>query len=96
MDWAGNVGAKEYIEAQQFRCGFTARVEQLFSECDVLVAPAATVTAMPIAERPSDYGRNGWKNSAIFNLTGSSFHLRALRLYKGRPPSGTDDDRAII
>ncbi len=62
--------ATKYAEAQHFRRGFTARVEQLMSECDVLAAPTATIAAAPIADRPEDYGRNGWKNTGIFNLTG--------------------------
>jgi aspartyl-tRNA(Asn)/glutamyl-tRNA(Gln) amidotransferase subunit A len=88
LDWANGVGAKEYIEAQRFRRGFTNRVEQLFSECDVLVAPAATVTAMPISKRPSDYGRNGWKNSGIFNLTGHPSISVPCGFTKGGLPVG--------
>ncbi|MHA1564455.1 MAG: amidase [Alphaproteobacteria bacterium] len=62
--------ATKYAEAQYFRRGFVARVEQLMLECDVLAAPTATITAAPIADRPDDYGRNAWKNSGIFDLTG--------------------------
>jgi len=62
--------ATKYAEAQHFRRGFVARVEQLMLECDVLAAPTATITAAPIADRPEDYGRNAWKNTGIFDLTG--------------------------
>ena len=62
--------ATKYAEAQHFRRGFTARVEQLMSECDVLAAPTATIAAALIADRPADYGRNATKNTGIFNFTG--------------------------
>lgn len=62
--------ATEYAEAQHFRRGFTVRMEQLMSECDVLAAPTATIAAAPIVDRPADYERNALKNTSIFNLTG--------------------------
>jgi aspartyl-tRNA(Asn)/glutamyl-tRNA(Gln) amidotransferase subunit A len=62
--------ATRYAEAQHFRRGFVARVEQLMLECDVLAAPTATIAAAPIADRPEDYGRNAWKNTGIFDFTG--------------------------
>ena len=65
-----NMKAAEYAEAQHFRRGFTARLEQLMSECDVLVAPTATIAAAPIANRPKDYGYHAWKNTGIFDFTG--------------------------
>ncbi len=40
------------------------------SKCDVLVAPAATIAAAPIADRPEDYRRHGWKNTGISDFTG--------------------------
>lgn len=65
-----DIKATSYAEAQHFRRGFTARVEQLMTRCDVLAAPTATIAAAPIAERPADYRRNAWKNTGIFDFTG--------------------------
>ena len=62
--------ATEYAEAQHFRRGFTTRVEELMSECDVLAAPTATIAAAPIVDRPADYLQNAVKNATIFALTG--------------------------
>jgi aspartyl-tRNA(Asn)/glutamyl-tRNA(Gln) amidotransferase subunit A len=70
LEWALDMKATKYAEAQHFRRGFTTRLEQLMSECDVLAAPTATTAAAPIADRPEDYGRLAWKNTGIFNLTG--------------------------
>jgi aspartyl-tRNA(Asn)/glutamyl-tRNA(Gln) amidotransferase subunit A len=70
LEWGLDMKATAYAEAQHFRRGFTARLEQLMSECDVLVAPTATIAAAPIADRPADYERNAWKNTSVFNLTG--------------------------
>lgn len=65
-----NMKAAEYAEAQHFRRGFTTRLEQLMSKCDVLVAPTSTIAAAPIANRPKDYGHYAWKNTGIFDFTG--------------------------
>lgn len=70
LEGSREMKATRYAKAQHFRLGFTARVESLFSACDVLVAPTATIAAAPIADRPDDYGRNAWKNTGIFNFTG--------------------------
>lgn len=64
------VPATKYAEAQHFRRGFMARMDGLMTACDVLAAPTATISAAPIANRPTDYGRNAWKNTGIFNFTG--------------------------
>ncbi len=64
------VPATSYAEAQHFRRGFTARMDRLMLECDVLAAPTATITAAPIDDRPEDYGHNAWKNTGIFDFTG--------------------------
>ena len=65
-----DMSAMDYIDAQHFRRGFTARVDQVMSACDLLAAPTATIAAAPLAERPSDYGKLAWKNTGIFNFTG--------------------------
>ncbi len=83
-----NMKATEYAEAQHFRRGFTARVEQLMSECDVLAAPTSTIAAAPIADRPADYGRNAWKNTGIFNLTGQPSVSVPCGLTQGDLPVG--------
>lgn len=62
--------ATRYAEAQHFRRGFVARMEDMMTRCDVLAAPTATITAAPIDKRPDDYGINAWKNTGIFNFTG--------------------------
>jgi len=64
------VVAADYIAARHFRQGFTNRVEQLFEQCDVLVAPTATIAASPIDDRPADYSHHATKNTSIFDFTG--------------------------
>ncbi len=64
------ITAADYAEAQNFRRGFIERIGRLMTACDALVAPTATITAKPIADRPADYGRNAWKNTGIFDFTG--------------------------
>jgi aspartyl-tRNA(Asn)/glutamyl-tRNA(Gln) amidotransferase subunit A len=59
-----------YLQAQRFRRRFTESVEARLSEWDALVAPTATIAAAPIADRPDDYRRHGWKNTGISNFTG--------------------------
>ena len=59
-----------YAQAQKFRRQFTEDAEALMSECDVLVAPTATICAAPIDQRPEDYRRHGWKNTGISDFTG--------------------------
>lgn len=65
-----DITAAQYVAAQHFRQGFTARVEELFNHCDVLVAPTATIASSPIDNRPSDYGHHATKNTSIFDFTG--------------------------
>jgi aspartyl-tRNA(Asn)/glutamyl-tRNA(Gln) amidotransferase subunit A len=59
-----------YTQAQKFRRHFTESAEELLSNCDVLVAPTATIAAAPIKDRPEDYRRHGWKNTGISDFTG--------------------------
>jgi aspartyl-tRNA(Asn)/glutamyl-tRNA(Gln) amidotransferase subunit A len=65
-----SVSEERYTEAQQFRRRFTEQAEALLRNCDVLVTPTATIAAAPIAERPEDYRRHGWKNTGISDFTG--------------------------
>ncbi len=64
------ITAIDYARAQHFRRGYIERIERLMSVCDALVAPTATITAAPIANRPEDYRHNAWKNTGIFDFTG--------------------------
>ncbi len=64
------ISESRYAQAQEFRREFTENSEALMSECDVLVAPTATIAASPIADRPEDYRRHGWKNTGISDFTG--------------------------
>ena len=65
-----NISEARYAQAQKFRRKFTEDAETLLLQCDVLVAPTATITAAPILERPEDYRRHGWKNCGISDFTG--------------------------
>jgi len=65
-----NISEARYAQAQKFRREFTEGAELLMSECDVLVAPTATICAAPIDLRPEDYRRHGWKNTGISDFTG--------------------------
>ena len=67
---SASISAARYAQAQQFRREFTESCEALMSKCDVLVAPTATIAAAPIADRPEDYRRHGWKNTGISDFTG--------------------------
>lgn len=62
--------AVDYIAAQDFRRGFTRRMETLMAACDVFVAPTSTIAAAPVDDRPEDYNRHAWKNTIVFNFTG--------------------------
>ena len=65
-----NISEARYMQAQEFRREFTEKAEALMSECDVLLAPTATIAAAPIDDRPGDYRRNAWKNTGISDFTG--------------------------
>lgn len=67
---SAGISEGRYAQAQQFRREFTDGCEALMSKCDVLVAPTATIAAAPIADRPEDYRRHGWKNTGISDFTG--------------------------
>lgn len=67
---SAGISEARYARAQQFRREFTESCEALMSKCDVLVAPTATIAAAPIADRPADYRRHGWKNTGISDFTG--------------------------
>ncbi|MFQ6005738.1 MAG: amidase [Woeseia sp.] len=67
---SGHVTEDRYARAQRFRNRFTEEAEQLLSECDVLVAPTATIAAAPLDDRPEDYRKHGWKNCGISDFTG--------------------------
>lgn len=60
----------QYADAQNFRKGFTERVDALMLECDILLTPTATVAAAPIADRPDDYRRRSTQNTGISDFTG--------------------------
>jgi len=65
-----SISEDRYAQAQEFRCSFTDDAESLMANCDVLVAPTATIAASPISDRPEDYRRNAWKNTGISDFTG--------------------------
>jgi len=65
-----NISGSRYAQAQHFRRQFIKDAEALLTECDVLVAPSATIAAAPITNRPEDYRRHGWKNTGISDFTG--------------------------
>ena len=52
--------------------------------CDVLLAPTATVSAVPIDNPPDDYARNAWKNTCVFDYTGQP----SISVPCGLTPSG--------
>jgi len=62
--------AAEYANAQHIRRLFIKECEELMSDCDVLLAPTATISAAPIADRPEDYRRHAGKNTRISDFTG--------------------------
>ncbi len=65
-----NISATDYARAKHYRGVFVRRMERLLEDCDVLVVPTATVSAVPIANPPADYARNAWKNTCVFDYTG--------------------------
>jgi len=68
-DWQ-DTSAADYAAALHFRRGFIERMGALMGACDVLVAPTATITAAPIANRPRRYSHHASKNTGIFDFTG--------------------------
>lgn len=62
--------AAAYIDAQHFRRLFIKECEAMMQQCDALLAPSATITAAPIADRPKDYRLHAGKNARISDFTG--------------------------
>ncbi len=97
-----SVSASRYARAQHFRRQFTRDAEELMLECDVLVAPTATIAAAPIIERPEDYRKNGWKNTGISDFTGQpSVSIPCGFTEKGLPvgmmfTGGLFEDRKVL
>ncbi len=70
IEWASSIKSSEYLEAQYFRLGFIERMEKMLAQCDVFVAPTATLPSLPIDNRPEDPNGFSLRNCSIFNLTG--------------------------
>ncbi|MEO0616602.1 MAG: amidase [Pseudomonadota bacterium] len=64
------VSAADYARAKRYQPEFARRIEGLLEHCDVLCAPASTITAMPIGDLPDDFHFNAWKNTCVFDYTG--------------------------
>jgi aspartyl-tRNA(Asn)/glutamyl-tRNA(Gln) amidotransferase subunit A len=70
IEWASSITSSVYLDAQYFRQGFTERMEKMMSQCDAFVVPTATLSALPIDNRPEDPNGFSLRNCSIFNLTG--------------------------
>ncbi|MEO1596092.1 MAG: amidase [Pseudomonadota bacterium] len=64
------VSAADYARAKRYQPEFARRMEGLLEHCDVLCAPASTITAMPVGDLPDDFHFNAWKNTCVFDYTG--------------------------
>jgi aspartyl-tRNA(Asn)/glutamyl-tRNA(Gln) amidotransferase subunit A len=64
------ISAAEYIEAGHERLLLRARMDRLMEQCDVMVAPTATIMPACFDDRPDDYDQHASKNATVFNLTG--------------------------
>lgn len=62
--------AVDYARAQHFRQGFRSRLQALFSDIDVLVAPTSRRMPAALDALPEGYELDVWKNTSIFNFTG--------------------------
>ena len=97
-----NISEARYARAQKFRRIFTRDAEALLSDCDVLVAPTATVASARIDRRPEDYRRHGWKNTGISDFTGQpSVSIPCGFTDKGLPvglmfTGRLDEDRRVL
>lgn len=67
---ARELTATQYEVAQKARQTFLKHINQQFEKADVLVLPTSNVAAALIADRPSDYAHQAWRNCGIFNFTG--------------------------
>ena len=63
-------GRERYEDAVDVRKRLRSSLDGLLEHVDALVAPTSTVAARPIGEPPERFGRERWKNTSIFNLTG--------------------------
>ena len=97
-----NVSETRYAQAQKFRGIFRQNAEALLSDCDVLVAPTATIASARIDQRPEDYRRHGWKNTGISDFTGQpSVSIPCGFTDKGLPvglmfTGRLDEDRKVL
>ncbi len=62
--------AADYVQAQRFRQGFAADVENLFADFDALIMPTVPVAATPIDDTPPEHGPLRNRNTVPFNLSG--------------------------
>lgn len=67
---SGETRLVDYLDALQHRREFTARMERLMADVDVLAAPTSTIAAPPVDDMPDDYGLLAWRNTCLFNFTG--------------------------
>lgn len=64
------ISATDFARAKRYQPEFARRMEGLLEYCDVICAPASTITAMPIGDLPDDFHFNAWKNTCVFDYTG--------------------------
>lgn len=67
---AMSLSAVDYAQAQHLRQQFSRQVERLFEHCDVLCAPVAASSAIPLADQPDGHARKAWKNTILFDFSG--------------------------
>lgn len=64
------ISASDYIRAQHERLRLKALMAEQIRQCDVLVAPSATIMPAPFDRRPEGYDHHASKNATVFNLSG--------------------------
>ena len=62
--------ATGHVQAEQVRVAFSAQVDRLYDDCDVMVMPTSNVTAAPISNLPKGHEYYTWRNTSFSCFTG--------------------------
>ncbi|MBL0373334.1 amidase [Rhizobium sp. KVB221] len=82
------ISVADYENAKRRHSAFSGKMDALMQQCDVLLAPAATIMPARLGQWHDDYDLHASKNATVFNLAGQPSITIPVQSSSGGQPVG--------